>query len=312
MVCKKINIEEVADIKIIVELFYRKCRASNLSEKTIVSYKIGLNDFIKTCNIQKIDDVNLSAVEEYVIFKQNHSRASDITINSYLRTIRAFCNWCFQNDYIPEFIINSLKTEKKIKETYSDKELRILLKKPNLKKVNFNEYKTWVLINYLVGTGNRISTALNLKIKDLDFDNNYIMLRKAKNRKQQIIPMSSVLSEILKEYFLIRKGTDEDYVFCNSFGEKADLRTMQEMIAKYNNSRGITKTSAHLFRHTFAKNWVMNGGDVFRLQKILGHSDIKVTKEYVEMFSTDIATDFDKYNPLNKLNNSINHKLIRM
>jgi integrase/recombinase XerD len=62
-------------------------------------------------------------------------------------------------------------------------------------------------------------------------------------------------------------------------------------IGKYNQKRGVNKTSVHLFRHTFAKNWITNGGDIFRLQKILGHSSIEMVKEYVEMFSDDLKRD---------------------
>ncbi|RHP70371.1 hypothetical protein DXA59_05185 [Clostridium sp. OF03-18AA] len=64
--------------------------------------------------------------------------------------------------------------------------------------------------------------------------------------------------------------------------------------------KGVEKTSAHLYRHTFAKKWILNGGDIFRLQKILGHSDLTVVKEYVQMFGQDLAVDFDKFNSLDR------------
>ena len=46
--------------------------------------------------------------------------------------------------------------------------------------------------------------------------------------------------------------------------------------------------------------WILNGGDIFRLQKILGHSDLSVVKEYVQMFGNDLSVDFDKFNPLDR------------
>ena len=61
------------------------------------------------------------------------------------------------------------------KETYLDEELKALLKKPNLKSCDFTEYKICVMTNYLIATGNRISSILNLKISDLDFDNALIL-----------------------------------------------------------------------------------------------------------------------------------------
>jgi len=67
-----------------------------------------------------------------------------------------------------------------------------------------------------------------------------------------------------------------------------------------------------LYRHTFAKQWILNGGYIFRLQKILGHSDLTVVKEYVHMFSNDLAIDFDKFNPLDNLKINSSKNVIKM
>lgn len=75
-------------------------------------------------------------------------------------------------------------------------------------------------------------------------------------------------------------------------------------------SRNVNKTSCHLFRHTFAKNWILAGGDIFRLQKILGHYDLEMTKEYLAMFGQDLQMDFEKFNPLDRLKK--NKSIIRM
>lgn len=64
------------------------------------------------------------------------------------------------------------------------------------------------------------------------------------------------------------------------------------------------KTGVHLFRHTFAKKWIQNGGNIFSLQKILGHSSLEMVKEYVNMFGEDIRQDYDKYNPLDVFMNT--------
>jgi len=64
------------------------------------------------------------------------------------------------------------------------------------------------------------------------------------------------------------------------------------------------KTGVHLFRHTFAKKWIQNGGNIFSLQKILGHSSLDMVKEYVSLFSEDIRHDYDKYNPLSEFTNT--------
>ena len=293
-------------------IYLRKCEVKNISPKTLKVYNTHIKEFIKRSNATLIADVTETTIDDYILYKRSNTTCNAISINSYLRSVRAFLYWCMEQGYLTPFRITIPKAEKKIKETYTDYELSLLLAKPNVNKVSFNRYKIWALSNYLFATGNRISSALSIKIKDLDFENNMITIQKTKNRKQQIIPMSKVLKDILIEYLSYRKGNGEDYVFCNEWGLQANIRTTQQSIADYNHSRGVNKTSAHLYRHTFAKKWILNGGDIFRLQKILGHSDLTVVREYVNMFSNEVAVDFDKFNPLDNLSSNAKKTLIRI
>ena len=282
--------------------YMAKCRARNLSDKTLEIYEVRFSVFQKYLNGKELkpSEIDQDVIDGFILYLQKRG-CNDITVQSYIRDIRAFFYYLMNNGFTPEYKIKLPKADKKINETYTDEELKKLLKKPNLKRCEFNEYKTWVFSNYLLATGNRISTVLNLQIRDLDFDNNVIQLNKMKNRKAQIVPMASSLAVILKEYLTYRKGELDDYVFCNSYGGQGEIRSYQEMLAKYNKARGVSKTSAHLYRHTFAKRWILNGGDIFRLQKLLGHSDLTVVKEYVNMFSSDLSKDYSDYNPLDTL-----------
>lgn len=282
--------------------YLNKCRARNLSERTLEVYEERLSVFLKfseNANLH-ISGLSTAVIDEFILYLQERG-CGDVTIQSYIRDVRAFLYFLMEADYIDRFKIKLPKADERIKETYTDEELKKLLKKPNLRHCEFNEYKMWVFSNYLLATGNRISTVLNLKIADLDFDNAIIQLNKVKNRKAQIVPMSSSLVIIMKEYLNYRKGSGDDYVFCNSYGGQGEIRSYQNLLAKYNRSRGVTKTSAHLYRHTFAKRWILNGGDIFRLQKLLGHSDLSVVKNYVNIFSRDLSKDYSEFNPLDTL-----------
>lgn len=284
------------------DLFIRKCKIKNLTDLSISSYEKKMVHFYEFIDkSEPITAVTKDTVDDYILWLRENTEANDITINSYLRSVRAFLYFCMEDRYIPTFKIQLIKAEKKIKETYTDDELMRLLEKPDIDNCSFSCYKTWVFENYLLGTGNRISTALDLHIGDINFQSGVIILRKTKNRKQQIIPLSATLAEILQGYLQIRGGEADDYVFCNEYGEQASCRTYQQLVRRYNRKRGVEKTSCHTFRHTFAKNWILNSGDMFRLQKILGHSDLTVTKEYVNMFGQDLQMDFEKFNPLDNL-----------
>lgn len=73
-------------------------------------------------------------------------------------------------------------------------------------------------------------------------------------------------------------------------------------IVHYNRKRGVQKTSIHLFRHTFAKMYLIEcGGNALMLQKLLGHSTLDMTKHYCEIFDAELTRDFDSFSPLSKL-----------
>jgi len=255
-------------------------------------------DFGKPCH----------TIDEPLIFEYTaHLRTkdvNDITVNSYLRAVRAMCYYFMKKGYTQRFTVTMIKTQKQIKSTYTDNELEILLEKPKITKTTFAEYRNWVIINYLLATGNRTATICDIKIGDIDFDNDVIRLTRTKNRREQIIPLSKTIRAILKEFLKYRKGKDEDYLFCNVNGIRLSENGLKLAIRKYNQKRGVDKTSIHLFRHTFAKKWILNGGDVFRLQKMLGHSSMEIVREYVNMFGDDLKRDFDIFNPLEEFTKS--------
>ena len=312
---EKITMQSSSSISIndCFEKYLKKCTVRNLSDKTICVYRKHYKILTEFVDVKlPISTFTSDMIDDFIIYVKETHNCNDISINSLLRSIRAFLYYAMENGNIANFTIRMLKTDKKIKPTYNNEELLLLLRKPNKDKCDFTEYRIWALTNYFLATGNRISSALDLRICDIDFTNGIIQVNKAKNRKAQIIPLSKSLEIVLTEYLSFRGGEPTDYVFCNSFGDKGNMRSFEGLIAKYNTNRGVMKTSAHLYRHTFAKNWILNGGDIFRLQKILGHSDLTVVKEYVNMFSNDLSIDFDKFNPLDNMNFNNIKKVIHM
>jgi integrase/recombinase XerD len=285
------------------EKFIQRKKIANLSEASFRYYndvyKIMTEVIAETTPCVEICESHLFEFINYIRGRNPNIR--DTSVNSYLRGIRAIFYFFMEEGYTPKFNIKLIKAEKTIRETYTTAELERLLKKPNIKACSFAEYRNWVIVCYLLGTGNRERTVCNVKIGDLDFDTHEIKLTATKNKKQYIIPMSRVLERTLSEYLEYRKGEAEDYLFCNIYGQQMKNDTLTSAIKRFNHSRGVVKTSIHLFRHTFAKNWILNNGDIFRLQKLLGHSSIEIVKEYVNMFGADLQKNFDVFNPLDNM-----------
>lgn len=284
------------------EEFIKYSIVRDCTESTLINYKTTMSNFNKFCpESTPLNHINKNTIEDYICYLRENTNMSNMSISIWLQRLKAVLNYLHNNDYMDKIAFPVIRCEKKVKEVYTDEELALLLKKPNLNLGNFTEYRNWVMINYLLSTGNRRNTLVNIKISDVDFEGAVIKLSTTKNKKQQYIPLSATLSKILKDYLKHRGGKPDDYLFCDACGDKLKTDNLRISLTRYHQRRGVEKTSIHLYRHTFAKKWILAGGDIFRLQKILGHSSLDVVKEYVEMFTNDLQKDFDKFNALEQI-----------
>ena len=278
--------------------FIKFCKLKNLTERTIEFYEEDLMYLQNYVNAKYLDEITQETLDDFILEELDKGRRTT-TLNTRLRGLRVFFKFCAEREYMEELSIKLLKDDAELKEPYTDAELRKLLARP--KSNRWNEYRSWAMINYLVATGNRARTIVNIKISDVNFDENTIHLRAMKNRHQQIIPLSPALKEVLEEYLSAWKWSFDDYLFPSSSGGQLATTSFQQAIRKYNAERGVSKTSIHLFRHTFAKNFILAGGGLVQLQMLMGHSTLDMTRHYVNLYGADLSKDFERLNPLDNI-----------
>ncbi len=152
----------------VFEKFVRHCHSKNLSERTIGYYEENYEQFkeilkslpsLQSEDILRIDHITPQKLEKYRL-RLLERDISDKTVNSYLRAVRAFLYYAMNLGYLGEFDVQLVKSERKIKKTYTDEELEILLEKPEIDNCNFAEYRNWVIVNWLISTGNRARNIL--------------------------------------------------------------------------------------------------------------------------------------------------------
>lgn len=289
------------------EEFLVEKEAKNLSEATLRNYRQSFEMF---CTFHEFtdetttDELTISHFYKWInTMKLNGVKHT--SINHYLRDVRSFCYWCMDEDrqYInPAFKINMVEGQEEQMKMFSDEDIDLLLEKPR-KTESFTAWRMWAITNWVLGTGNRASTICEVKITDISFSKKEIILAHTKNKKAQIIPLSSSLETVIKEYIRMwRKEAPADgWLFPNVGEDKLTTNALRHSFAKYCNSRGVESTNIHGLRHNFAKGWVRNNGNMFALQKILGHSSLDMTRKYVKMFSEDIKEDYDKFSPLDSI-----------
>lgn len=272
-------------------------KAEGLSSKTISTYKSHFSQVGRWLDTNMpIEELDNSHLRQMV----SDMRETDLTPNSiasYIRSLKSFLSWCNANNK-SQASLKSYKAPETVKETYTDTELKALLKKPNIRSCGFTEYRNWVIINLLLNCGCRAATIRTFLLKDVNLDNQTITYRHTKNGKIQIVPLCSAIVPVLREYMRIRGGNDNEVLFPNDFGKPMTETALRLAIVKYNNSRGVKKTSIHLFRHTFAQRYLQNGGNSLYLQKILGHSTLAMTKHYCNIYDVQLVSSFDAFSPL--------------
>jgi len=133
--------------------FLQNCKIKNLSQATIKGYKHHFVKFFKFYGEDSdISFVSQKTVNEFILYLQDNLKNTE-TINTTLRHFRAVVNYWVEQKYCKPVKITMLKAQQKMKECYTDEELKVLLKKPNIKQCSFAEYRNWVIINTLIATG---------------------------------------------------------------------------------------------------------------------------------------------------------------
>jgi len=277
------------------------CRQRNLRQGTINHYRQSYVQFFKFFEPDTpIEEIDEDAYKRYVLHLRS-TLNNDVSINSYLRDFITTMHYLMNEGYIQSYKMQAIKVDKSHIETYNEQELQLLLKKPNIKKCSFIEYQAWVMTNFLFSTAVRQRSLMFIKVKDIDFDNNVVYVNVTKNRKPLIVPLNQTMVNILREYLKYRNHkTDDDYLFCNVFGQQLVKSTCYHMLYEYNKRRGVKTTGIHRYRHTFAKQWILSGGNVVSLSQLLGHSSLEITQNYIHLLVSDVAKQVDEINVLDK------------
>lgn len=292
---KSITFEEGCD------LYLLNCKQRNLREGTINHYRQSYTQFYKYFDpSMPLDEFNETLYKQYVVHLRN-TLNNDISINSYLRDMITTMHFLMAEGYVAPFKMQAIKTDRSAIQTYTDEELRRLLQKPNVRRCGFIEYQSWVMTNFLLSIAVRQRSLMHIKVSDIDLENRIINIKVTKNRKPLIIPFNVTLLSILKEFLKYRQHkSQEDWLFCNVFGQQLVKSTCYHMLYEYNKSRGVETTGIHRYRHTFAKQWILSGGNVVSLSKLLGHSSLNITQNYINLLVSDLSKQVEEINVLDK------------
>lgn len=306
--------------------------SKNLSRKTLASYEQTLRllqiYLENEHNINDANDVKSRHVRQYIKHLRERGKytvvandsskeinypdkrndlgepLSDSTIANYLRNIKVFFNFLYREHEIHD---NPVKNIKNIKPTRKQKEK---LEVSDLKRLFsamditvFHEYRLFIQSRLTYDTGIRANESCELITNDVDFKFNSLLIRNPKNNKERFVYFSQKMNKELKRWLKYRdRFSDSDYLFPTIRGTKQDIRNFNRSLKTVGKRIGLDDIHVHMLRNSFAKSYIMQGGDWSSLSRILGHSNAEVTqKHYLDFSEDEVRRQHNKFSPLDKL-----------
>ena len=314
-----------------IDDFITYCEVKNLSKKTISSYEQTLRLFAiylkRECNVKEAGDTKEIHIMQYikhlkergkytvvanentklVNFPENRvdykKEVSKTTINNYIRNIKVFYNYMYENRYInnnPIRRVKQLKNQRKVVGYIEDVSMNKLLKSFDLSK--FHEYRDYIIAQLIFDTGMRLGETLLIKESDIDFVKRTILLRaeNTKGKKDRYVFFSAEMLKELKRWLKYKdRYKESEFVFCTTRGTNLKVSNYETNFKKYGERIGLKEIHPHMLRNNFAKRFLMSGGDIYTLSKILGHSSVTVTEEaYLDLQNEDLRVQYQRHSPL--------------
>jgi len=156
----------------------------------------------------------------------------------------------------------------------------------------------------LLDTGLRASETVSITLSNLNLKDGYIKVM-GKGSKERIVPIGKYVGMTLWTYIdKVRPeaaSPDCNNLFLSQNGKQITVNTMKLIFSRLAKSSGVVRLHAHLCRHTFAINYLLNGGDIFSLREILGHTTLDMVNHYLHFTSSQITAQHHKYSPMDKL-----------
>jgi site-specific recombinase XerD len=220
-------------------------------------------------------------------------RLSGHTLNCYLRALRVFLGWCQEEGYIEEnpfWGFSIPHPPRKVVPALPEVRVKALINA--IDQSTLTGFRNYVMILTLLDTGLRSSELLNLDRPDVDMDQGMLRVL-GKGNRERMVPIGRQVQQLLVDYIRdyrpIPAKLARKRLFLTEEGQPMDGGSLNRIMRRLKQKAGINgKCSPHVLRHTAAISFVRNGGDLFSLQKLLGHATLNMTRQYCEMAYSDV------------------------
>jgi len=306
------------------EVWLQDGRAQGWSPATVNDRRLALKRFCwwlehEACLPSILDNVTTQVVREFLIYAREpspngrygssnscaHRPARPATVNAYYRILRAFLNFCIEEGHLQDSPLQHVKAPRvpvDQVQPFSQEQVEALLNAANRSR---NGERDATVILVLLDTGLRVSELCTLRIGDIEYGDGELRVT-GKGDKQRTVYLGRATRRALWNYIeRCRTGAHADEpLFLSTGGTQSGTALTPSGVRRavaYAGERARiagVRCSPHTLRHTFAVSFIRNGGNLFQLQQLMGHTDLTVLRKYVLLAEADLAEAHHKSSPV--------------
>ncbi len=287
----------------VVKEYLGELQLRNLSPRTVRLYAYTLNRLMAHLRRGQPEDaaapfaaLTSGVVRGYVTARMEQStvyanhrnrpsedrRLSRATLHQEIRIFRSFGTWLHENGYPNPFVDLKLpKLPKNLIEILTDEEIKYLFSVYN-PDTHFGA-RWQAIVAFFLDTGVRIGELVTLILENVDLQN-FRAKVVGKGSKERYVVFGNRTHRLLSRYFNVFRGSSPSpYAFLTLEGEGFTIGGLQNIVKNVRKKSGIVRLHCHLFRHTFATKFLLDGGNAFELQALLGHESLEMTRRYTHL-----------------------------
>lgn len=251
-------------------------KISKNSEHTIRNYLSANSKLLRFIG-KSPEEINQDDIKSFMA--DNLASKSSSSIILFLSALKFAHSNIFQRD--PTINIKRPKKERKIPAVLTKEEVKAVINTINAKKSK-------LMISLMYACGFRVSELVNLKVKDINFEEKTGYIRHGKGKKDRIFNIPETLIKALEKQVQHQLENNQEYLFTGNKGSLS-TRNIQKIVKKAAEKAGIKKdVHPHTLRHSFATHLLENGIDIRIIQELLGHSDLNTTQLYAHVSSEQL------------------------
>lgn len=272
----------------VVEEFI-SARSLDLSPNTLTEYGFTFKRAVPFFSGKTIGEITPKDIRAFLVSFPGSRKSKR---NAYIG-LSSLWTFAVNNGYASTQVIRQVeppKYEKRVIRPFTHDEVDRMLS-----CLGVNSVRDYSIILMFLDTGLRASELCGIKSSDICNQNIMVL---GKGGKERYVPMSIPTMRALVNYLDERKGQPSKYIYLTDDGRPYNRDAMRHLFERLGNRAEVPNLHPHRFRHTFAINYLINGGDPYTLQLILGHSTMDMVKRYLDISQHDVQRVHAKASPV--------------